>query len=179
MWAVYLAALVVSLGVLVAQAVMGDHHGAHGHGGDHAAVADDAVALFLSSRFWIFFALAFGLSGALLTWFALASPGAVGAIAGAAGAAGGLFASLAFRALRRASISTSADAREAAGQVGRVLIACGQGRVGKVRIELKGQSVDLMATTDAEGGLARGDDVLVESVRGEVAHVSARPKELA
>ncbi|HEU4533083.1 MAG TPA: hypothetical protein VFS00_03160 [Polyangiaceae bacterium] len=185
MWAVYLGALVASLGILVAQGAMGEHHGAHGHGGHghggghHVAVADDAVALFLSSRFWIFFALAFGLSGSLLSLFELASPGAIGAIAGAAGVAAGLFASLAFRALLRAAVSTSADAREAVGHTGRVLVACSKGGVGKVRIELKGQSVDLMATTDEEGGLGRGEAVLIEHVEGEIARVSARPRELA
>jgi membrane protein implicated in regulation of membrane protease activity len=179
MWAFYLAALLVSLGILVAQMAMGDHHAAHGHGGGDSGVADDAVALFLSSRFWVFFALAFGLSGTLLSALGLASPGSVGAIAGAAGLAAGLFASLAFRYVRRAAVSTSADAGEAVGHTGRVLVACAKGRVGQVRVELKGQSVDLMATTDEEGGLARGADILVESVEGEVARVSQRPDELA
>ncbi|MCU0682591.1 MAG: hypothetical protein MUF34_10125 [Polyangiaceae bacterium] len=180
MWAFYLGALLISLGVLVAQMVMGDHHGAHAPGGDHhLAVADDAIALFLSSRFWVFFALAFGLSGSLLSALALASPVATGAIAGVAGVVAGLSASLAFRALHRAAVSTSADARDAVGQTGRVLVACTKGGVGKVRIELKGQSVDLMATTDEVEGLGRGADVLIEHVEGEVARVSARPRELA
>ncbi len=177
MTAVYAGALVAGLGILVAQLIMGDHHG--GHDGELLAVADDAVALFLSSRFWVFFALAFGLSGTLLSALALAPPAAVGAVAGAAGLAAGLFASLAFRALRRGAVRTSADAGEAVGHTGRVLVACGKGGVGKVRVVLKGQSVDLLATTDEEAGLGRGDDVLVESVRGEVARVSPRPEELA
>ncbi|HEU4411424.1 MAG TPA: hypothetical protein VFS43_39600 [Polyangiaceae bacterium] len=179
MWALYLAALLVSLGILVAQMAMGDHHGAHAHGGGDAGVADDAVALFLSSRFWVFFALAFGLSGTLLRALGLASPGAAGAIAGGAGVAAGLFASLAFRFVRRGAVSTSADAREAVGHTGRVLVACAKGRVGQVRIELRGQSVDLLATTDEEGGLARGEAVLVEHVDGAIARVSPRPRELA
>src|SRR5215210_1514728 len=111
MWPVYLGALLVGLGILVAQMVMS---GGHGHGGvDHGhgeAIADDAVALFLSSRFWIFFALAFGLSGTLMTFFALAGPLLVAVIAGGAGLASGLFAALAFRTVRRMSVSSSASA---------------------------------------------------------------------
>lgn len=179
MWAVYLGALVVGLGILLAQMVMGsdhDHPGLeHGHG---APIADDAVALFLSSRFWIFFALAFGLSGSLLTFFALASALVVGCLAGGSGLVSGLFAALAFRALRRMSVSTSASASEAIGTMGRVIVPCSKGRVGQVRVALKGQSVDLMATTD-EDEIARDEEVLIDDMRGEIAHVSPRPHELA
>jgi membrane protein implicated in regulation of membrane protease activity len=182
MWAVYLIALLIGLGILLAQIVIGsgDGHGGHG-GGSHGhgeAIADDAVALFLSSRFWIFFALAFGLSGSLLTFFALAPNLSVALIASVAGVVSGLFAALAFRAARRLAVTTSASASEAIGSTGRVLIPCAKGKVGQVRIALKGQTVDLMATTD-EDEIARGDEVLIEDMRGEVAHVSPRPHELA
>ena len=179
MWAIYLGALVVGLGILMAQVVMGSGNGhggvEHGHG---EPLADDAVALFLSSRFWIFFALAFGLSGSLLTFFALASPLLVGVLTSALGLASGLFAALAFRAVRRMSVHTSASASDAIGTTGRVLVPCAKGKVGQVRIALKGQTVDLMATTD-EDEIARGDAILIEDMRGEVAHVSPRPDELA
>ncbi len=181
MWAVYLIALLVGLGILLAQIVIGsgDGHGGHGGGGhgNGEPIADDAVALFLSSRFWIFFSLAFGLSGSLLTFFALAPSSIVAVIASLGGLASGLFAALAFRAARRLSVSTSASASEAIGSMGRVLVPCAKGKVGQVRIALKGQTVDLMATTDEEE-IARGDEVLIEDMRGEVAHVSPRPHEL-
>ena len=187
MWAVYLGALVVGLGILLAQMIMGDHahgtHGADGHGGHGkelgpSHIADDAVALLLSFRFWIFFALAFGLSGTLMNTFGLASPLVVGLIAAFAGIGSGLFAALAFRTAHRMSISSTADARDAIGQTGRVLVACSKGNVGQVRVALKGQTVDLMATTDEEA-IARGQSVLVEDIRGEIAHVSPRPDDLA
>jgi membrane protein implicated in regulation of membrane protease activity len=177
MWAVYLAALLVGLGIPVAQLVMGSgQEGAdHGHG---EPVADDALALFLTTRFWVFSSLGFGLSGSLLALFALASPVVVAVLAAGAGLTSGLFAALAFRAVRRMSVSTTANAREAIGRTGRVLVPCSKGRVGQVRIALAGQTVDLMATTD-EDELARGEAILVEDMRGEVAHVTARPDELA
>jgi membrane protein implicated in regulation of membrane protease activity len=181
MWAVYLAALVIGMGILVAQVVMGGKDAADDHGLDKdigkPAVADDAVALFLSTRFWIFFALAFGLSGTLINAFELATPLVVALIAAGAGVGSGLFATLAFRTVKRMSTYTSAGASDAVGKTGRVLVAVAKGKVGQVRVALKGQSVDLMATTD-DDEIARGADVLVEDMDGEVAHVSRRPPEL-
>ncbi len=174
---VYLAALVVGLGVLVAQVILGGKDAGHGGDDGHDHVADDAVAMFFTTRFWIFFALAFGLSGSLMHAFALASPFAVGFIAAAAGIASGLFAGYAFRAVRRATTTSTVGASEAVGQVGRILVACSKGKVGQVRVLLKGQSIDLLATTD-EDEIGRGSSVLVEEIRGTVAHVSSRPPEL-
>ena len=48
---------------------------------------------------------------------------------------------------------------------------------GKVRIELKGQTVDLLATTD-EDDLEAGDMVLVEEVDSGTARVGRPPPEL-
>lgn len=187
---VYLGALVASLGILVLQLVLGgkdvdaaahglDHEGLDGnHLGKDLAQADaGVVALFASTRFWIFAALGFGLSGSLIHYLALAGVVATAIIAGGAGLSSGLFAALAFRAVRRASVSTTAQTAGAAGRVGKVLVACSPGKVGQIRVELVGSSVDLMATTDEEE-IPRGADVLVVEVRGEVAHVAKRPTEL-
>jgi membrane protein implicated in regulation of membrane protease activity len=183
---VYLAALIVGLGTLVVQLAFAGHgdadHGDHGHGdadhGDkHAGSATGAVAIFLSLRFWTFAALAFGLSGSLLHHFALASSGVVLALASIAGLGSGLFAALAFRAAARLGTSTRADASSAVGGIGKVLVACSKGRVGQVRIELGGSSVDFLATTD-EDELQKGERVLVEEMRGAVAHVGRPPREL-
>src|SRR5262245_44625695 len=77
----YLSALIASLGILLLQIAMGgkdvDAHWADagGHGGhdhDHShdhhggAREPSMVALFLSTRFWVFTSLGFGLSGTLL-----------------------------------------------------------------------------------------------------------------
>lgn len=183
---VYLASLIVGLGVLVVQLAMGGKSGDHvdadgddgGHDGKELSHGSDFVSLFLSTRFWIFASLAFGLSGSLIHFLALASVLATALIAGGAGVGSGLFASLAFRAVKRAATSTNAATTDAVGQVGRVLVGVTKGKVGQVRVELKGQSVDMLATTD-DDELTRGESVLVEDVRGHVAHVSRRPPELA
>ena len=73
------------------------------------------------------------------------------------------------------SISSSDDA---VGLVGRVLLPCGPGKVGKIRVQLRGQSIDLLARTDQDE-LPVGASVLVESMRGNQAVVSRAPDELS
>jgi membrane protein implicated in regulation of membrane protease activity len=156
-------------------------HGAHGSKDIDKALGDSgdpsAITLFLSTRFWIFASLAFGMSGSLIHLFALAGTLATLAIAIGAGFGSGLFAVLTFRAVKRTSTTTSAHSSEAIGQIGRVLVACGRNRRGQVRVELRGHSVDLLATTDDEK-IQRGELILVEDVQGNIAHVSRRPPEL-
>jgi membrane protein implicated in regulation of membrane protease activity len=183
MLAAYVAALAVALGILAVQILTGkDGHDAGGDDLDHADGAGHGdsgalVGVFFSLRFWTFTLLGFGLSGSLLHVFQLASSWAVAMLAGGTGAASGLFAALVFRALMRSASPVAQRASNAIGKEGRVLIPCSRGQVGQVRIELEGSSLDLMATTD-ELEIPRGGAILVEDVRGGVAHVSSRPLEL-
>ena len=194
---VYLASLVISLGILLVQVAFGGQDGEHdlGHAAGHmgGAPADPAaghelikgghpgddgpLAVVLSFRFWIFALLGFGLSGSLLHFLSLAGTGAAALLAGAAGLGSGAFASLVVRAVARSSASSSVNLSEAVGREARVLVACAKGRTGQVRIALRGQSVDLLASTD-EADIARGEPVLIEDVRDGVAQVSRRPREL-
>jgi membrane protein implicated in regulation of membrane protease activity len=183
MGAVYLASLVVGLGVLLLQVAMGGKGDpADNEAGGEAKSLDahDAgvVALFLSTRFWIFTLLGFGLSGGLIHALSLAGPIVTFVIAAAAGFSSGTFASYAFRAVRRSSSSTTLAASDAVGQIGRVLVAVAKGKTGQVRVAVRGHSVDLLATTE-ELEIARGEQVLVEDVQGTLARVSRRPVELA
>jgi membrane protein implicated in regulation of membrane protease activity len=184
----YLFALLVALGVLIIQILMGGRTGAHhgdlghaahaGHQHAHAPLDESGFwTLLLSLRFWIFAALGFGLSGSLIHFFDLAGPVVTLVIASGAGAASGLFAALTFRALARGSATTELRTSQAVGRVGRVVVACGRGTTGQVRVEIGGSSVDLLATTDDET-IAHGESVLVEDLRENIAHVSRRPQEL-
>lgn len=194
MLVVYVAALVIALGIVAVQFAGGsDAHDAAHVGGLDAQVdgqvdgqVDDAggerldasaTSLFLSTRFWTFALLAFGLVGALLTVFQLASPVAAGALAGGSGLASGLFASLVFRALRRTGAWTTASLDEAVGTTGRVIVPCSKGRVGKVRVLVKGAMVDLLAMTEAPE-IEVGARVVVAAIEGGVAKVERAPLEL-
>jgi membrane protein implicated in regulation of membrane protease activity len=136
-----------------------------------------ALALFLSTRFWIFASLAFGMSGGLIHVFALAGTITTFIIAALSGFASGLFAVLVFQAIKRSSTPTSPSSSDAIGQIGRVLVTCKRGGMGKVRVELRGHSVDMLATTD-DTEIRRGEQILIEDVDGHTARVSRRPPEL-
>ena len=178
----YFAALIVGLGTIAMQLSMaghgGDVHDAGAHDVHHAGDGDAAWAVILSVRFWTFASLAFGVSGTLLTLLSLASNSVTIALATVCGVTSGLGAGLTFRALRRSTATSSASlAGDAVGQLARVLLPCGNGRVGKVRLQLKGQVVDVLA-------MARGDEiaigarVIVEEIRDDIAQVATAPEEL-
>lgn len=135
-----------------------------------------ALALFISLRFWTFGLSAFGLSGALLHYLRLLDRGVVPFVAIGMGLTCGLVASWTFRALARASTSSGAQSEDALGQVGRVLVPLGKGNRGKVRIELRGQHIDYLATTD-DSELEADSLVIIEEVRDGEVQVSRAPPE--
>ncbi len=183
----YLAALIVGFGTIALQLLMGGSgdgdaeagggdadadteaeldHGDVDHGdgeGDHGHADGGFLPIFLSLRFWTFSFLAFGLSGSLLHFLNWAGSTTTLIVAVSLGLLSGFGVSWAFRALARAQTTSGGTARDAIGQVGKVLVPCTKGGHGKVRIELRGQTVDFMVTTDEEA-LAAGDLVLVEDV---------------
>ena len=136
------------------------------------------VAMFLSVRFWVFAFLGFGLSGTLLTFLSSvgAVPTAITAIV--MGLVCGFGAAAAFGALKRTASEHTEHAGEVAvGRIGRVIVPLPESGMGKVRIEISGRSVDLMAR--AEGlRIERGDAVVIEDVDGEIARVCRAPEEL-
>lgn len=190
----YLFALILGLGVLLVQIGFGKLHDAGGDGaggshdhdpgrdtgtsGAHVDGDEGVVGLLLSTRFWVFTLLGFGLSGSLLHYVTSVGPILTALIAAGAGLTSGIFAALAFRVARTSSISSTAHASHAIGKVGRAIADCQKGGLGKVRIELKGQVVDFLATTD-DPQITRGEAVLVEDMKDGIAHVSKRPADLA
>jgi membrane protein implicated in regulation of membrane protease activity len=152
-----------------------DHQAPHDHG--HAGALGGFVALFLSTRFWIFASAGFGLSGSLLTYATGvgATPTLITAVV--MGLVSGLSAALAFRALKRTASAQVSHTTKAVGSIGRVIVPVGTTGVGKIRVEMQGQSVDLMAKTSGVR-IDIGDAVVVEEVEGEIAQVSRAPEEL-
>jgi membrane protein implicated in regulation of membrane protease activity len=147
-----------------------------GHGDGHADAG--AIAIFLSLRFWTFGLMSFGFVGTLLHFLRLAGPLVALGTAIAVGLFSGFLASAAMRAIARAQTSSGGEADEAVGHIGRVLIAVERGKHGKVRIEVHGRLLDLIATTDDER-LEGGESVIVEEMRGTTAHVSRAGDSLA
>jgi membrane protein implicated in regulation of membrane protease activity len=196
---VYWAALIVGLGTALLQLLSGHGHADAGgadseidldadgdlHAGDidHAGDAGhDAgtghagggvfLPIFLSLRFWMFALLAFGMVGAAVQTLGLASTWVTAFLAVGMGLAAGLGASWAFAALGRSQTSSGAQSRDLLGQSARVLVAppVAGGRC-KVRVELLGQTIDLLAATEDQD-LREGDEVLVVGTDEETVQVS-------
>jgi membrane protein implicated in regulation of membrane protease activity len=187
---VYLAALIFGLGLFAVQMFFSssdaDHPGAHlGDAGGHALTDSDVHAtshgdwasIFTSLRFYMFAAIAFGVVGAPVTWLGLGAPGLTLMASLGTAAVVGAAAALGFRLLGRQTLSSGAAAPELVGHVGRVLLACEKGRRGKVRLNVRGQIIDFIATTEEER-LAPGAAVIVQEVHAERLVVCAAPIEL-
>jgi membrane protein implicated in regulation of membrane protease activity len=177
MLVVYLAALVVALGIFGIQAFAGHDADASGHDLAHADHDAPPWALALSLRFWSFALLAFGLVGALLTFFGLAGAVFAAVLACVSGVASGAFAATVIRRMTHRGPSSQIAAGEVVGKLGRVLVPAAAGSRGKVRVQVRGQLVDYVASSREE--LGAGDSVVVEDYEGGEVVVSKAPKELS
>ncbi len=192
---VYLYLFSFALGglLLLASILLGDKDGGHDSGdvdtdtdGDHGGhqASDHGVpatpgsfagmfTAFLSLRFWMFFLAFFGLTGLVLDGLdIIPNSGVALAISLAMGLATGQVTAAVFRHLSSSETSTAASVSDYVGKSGRVLIAFAPGSLGKLRITLKGTTVDVLATTDDERPFAVGDDALVIQMNDTTALVS-------
>jgi len=179
----YLLALILGGGILLVQLFGGGHHDGAGHfghlgGGDHLGGPDhhaDQGPGVLSTRSVTYGLFAFGFVGTSLHALRLAGGPATLAIAAAAGAAVTLAVGTTLRSLSDPAASGEAALLEARGRSGRVLVPLSRDQRGKVRVQIKGQTVDLLATTSG-GELKAGAEVVVLEVHGDVAEVVAAPE---
>jgi membrane protein implicated in regulation of membrane protease activity len=128
---------------------------------------------FLSMRFWTFFLAFFGLTGTVLTGLGLWSSQLLIAPASLAmGLGSGYGVSAVLGRLRRQTISSSLQEQDYIGATGRVLLPISRGQPGKVRLELQGRILDLIAETDDEQMLGARQEVLVYGMERGVAKVT-------
>lgn len=139
----------------------------------------DLATVFLSLRFWTFFGTFFGLTGVALQGLGLLPSPIVLLVALVVGAVCGFAAALAFRLLSRDEVGTVASSREYVGQTGRMLLAAGPTTTGKIRLTLRGTTVDVLASTRGGESLAPGETALVVEMRGATALVTGLGRDRA
>ncbi|AKF10727.1 NfeD family protein [Sandaracinus amylolyticus] len=181
---VYVFALVLG-GVLLGASMLlggGESHGDGSHGTEGAASADghDApggfetfLVAFLSLRFWTFFLAFFGLTGVVLDGLGLVASTIVAAILALAmglGAGGG--AVWLMRRVRADDSNSAATTQDYVGKTARVLVAFGPGRTGKVRVEVRGSTIDLLAVSIDGASFALEEEVIVVEMEGTRAKVA-------
>lgn len=135
----------------------------------HAGGVDFSTWLpLVSLRFWTFFAAFFGLTGTALTF---ADPGlgriATGVIAAGVGYASGLGVMAAFRYMRKSQTSIAVRRDDYIGAGATVMLRVAKGQLGKVRMELKGRTVEALATTEDERPFAVKEKALVYAVNDD------------
>lgn len=147
-------------------------HFDHGVGEGHGSIAGLFTA-FLSLRFWMFFLAFFGLTGLVLDGLDLVDGPVVALVAAVfMGLATGQVTVAVFRRLSHSETSTAASAADYVGRSGRVMVGFGAGDLGKVRLTLKGTTVDVLATTEDERPFAPGDEALVIAMNDTTAVVA-------
>lgn len=125
---------------------------------------------FLSMRFWVFFLAAFGLTGIVLDGFDLAHPWLGLALSIAMGTGSGFLAVTAIRKLGSDRDSRVVSSKDYVGKTARVLVPFEGEGLGKVRVDIRGNSIDLLAS-----GLEEGDyegEVLIVEMDGSRARVA-------
>ena len=123
---------------------------------------------FLSLRFWTFFATFFGLTGAVFTGFALiASPIAIAVLAGGMGYLAGAGSTAVMRHLGQRQVDSTVSENDYVGANATVMLPVTRDRLGKIRLEIKGRTVDLLALTEDETPIASKETVLVYARAGD------------
>jgi membrane protein implicated in regulation of membrane protease activity len=201
MLTLYLVCLLIGGTLIAGSAVLGGHdQNGIDHGLDHEApaelnagdepsealVAPDSaheLALagsaplwspFFSIRFWTFFLAFFGLTGAVLTGLGLwSSQTLIAPAALAMGFGSGYGVSYVLGRLRRDTVSSSLQEQDYIGASGRVLLPISRQEQGKIRLEIQGRIVDLIAETEDEQPLVERQEVLVYAVERGVLKVTA------
>ncbi|WP_428262185.1 hypothetical protein [Haliangium sp.] len=149
--------------VEVAGDVDGDVEVGHGVGADLATWLP-----VVSLRFWTFFSAFFGLTGAALT-VAEAGAGKVttAVVSALVGYVCGMGVMMAFRKMRGAQTSSAISREDYIGAGATVLVTVAKGQMGKIRLTLKGRTIDVLARTEDERPLAAKEQAMVYAVTDE------------
>jgi membrane protein implicated in regulation of membrane protease activity len=205
---VYIAAFVLG-GILLGASMLLGHHDGHADGeadahassdsdagadahADGDAAAEHGVELsdfwlpFVSVRFWVFFLCFFGLTGTVFTLLALAGKWLTLGAAVGTGVVTGFAAAFVIQRLKRHEVGVAVSEEDFKGLEGTVILPLAPGTKGKIRLEVRGQTVDLVVVSDAPTPLERGSKVVVIDFRDSLAVVvpageleaAPRPQEL-
>lgn len=128
---------------------------------------------FLSLRFWTFFLAFFGLTGLTLDGLDLVSSQWLGlALASAMGLLTGSGAVAVLRHLHADSSGAVAESRDYIGKTARVVVPFDGKAMGKVRVDIKGNQVDLLATGLEGEGYEGREEVLIVEMDGARARIA-------
>lgn len=181
----YLFALIVG-GILLGASVLLGGHGGNGgeadvgHDAGHAEPAgagdpsgfEPFLVALMSARFWTFFAAFFGLTGVVMHAFDLMrSELFIAPVSIGMGVAMGALATWTLRTLANNERNSATLSADYIGKTARVLVPVAPGKPGKVRLEIHGSTVDLLAESHDDKTYDTRDEVLIIEIDGARARV--------
>jgi membrane protein implicated in regulation of membrane protease activity len=150
--------------------VEADAHADLGHGTE----LSDFWLPFVSVRFWVFFLCFFGLTGTVFSLLALAGKWVTLFAAVGMGAVTGFAAAFIIQRLKAVEVGRALGEEDFKGQEGTVLLPFEAGGQGKIRLEVGGNTIDLVARSEEQTPIERGRKVLVIDIKeGEAIVVNA------
>lgn len=162
-------------GVLVLlSAFMGDHDHEMDHDADahleadgHDTDHDGPWLPFFSLRFWTYLIAAFGFTGLLLTWLSDLPQQSAFLWALATGLFVGLSVSMLMHQLRKMGSDSSVHTSDLLGLEARVTAPIRASSMGRVRCNVKGEQLDVLATSELDRVFEDGETVvIVEMIDG-------------
>lgn len=152
-----------------------DHEVDVAHDGPLDGIDPEGIWLpFLSLRFWTYFAAGFGITGGLLTWLGSLVEPMVGLAAGGTGLVAGLAMAYAMRALKRGEAHGHIGLNDYQGSEGVVRVSIRPGGTGKIRVVIRGDEIDLLATSTETEPLLAGTPIVIIDMLGAQARVVRR-----
>jgi membrane protein implicated in regulation of membrane protease activity len=188
MLTLYVITGIIGLGLIIFSAIggMGDSHGDLSHDADvshdlstnHGLDSHDVshsgdfwLPIF-SLRFWTYFFGGFGGFGTLLTFLNVSSEPIRLFAALGVGLVVGIAAATIMRILIRNQISHSISDGDFVGVIAKVLVSPAENNPGKIRVEVKDESIDLLAIPMEGHQIRSGDEVVIVSVEGSTVTVA-------
>lgn len=183
---IFVALAIVGVGLLLLQSLGG--HDADVGGLDldgdgvpdvqgHDAAHDSPWLPWASLRFWAVACAASGAIGTLGLWLTDTSRPVVAVVAAVSGVVLGWLSHYTLLRLARDGSSSVAELHTGRGRMARVVTPIGEGTRGKIRLEIRGQLVDLVATSETP--LEAGADVVVTEIEAGEAQVVRAPRDIA
>ncbi len=148
---------------------------------DHGGSGLDALSAWLpfaSLRFWTFFAAFFGLTGVTMSLGKFAGQFVGLGLAVGVGYVCGAAMTRVIKKLSTERVDSSLARGDVVGSTAKVVLPVSPGDRGKIRIEIKGRVIELIAETEEDLELERGQTCIVYGIRDDGAAVVARAAEL-
>lgn len=192
MLGLYIVCAIVAGGLMFVTALGSAHHadvdGAHDVGGidTHTPAPGETQGEFANDsifgainvwfpifglRFWVYCIGTFGMLGTLLTLTKLTNEYNIAIIAGVTGIVTGYMVATLARLANKVLPGDSIGEHDFEGTSGRLLVAIAPGQLGKVRVTVKGDIIDLIAKSIDDTPIPKDEEVVILTIENNIALV--------